>query len=92
MINWILKLTKVGGAVDKVRVFLDNKKTYLVGAATAVPALVGLILDFQQNGVSAFSNITNNRNYELLMVGLAMITGRAAISKAGNANKGPSDR
>lgn len=86
MLNWILKLTKAGAAIEKTRLLLDGKKVYLVGAATAIPALINLVLDFQRDGLPALTNLAGNQNYELLMLGLGMLTGRATLTKVARGN------
>lgn len=82
VLAWILSKTKLGGAFDKVQTFLDGKKSYLVGTATAVPALVNILLSISKDGLPALLNATHTQDWVQLMLGLGMITGRAAIAKA----------
>ena len=82
MLNWFLSLTKIGTAFEKVQEFLDGKKTYLVGFATLIPALVNIILSVAKDGIPALLNATHTADWTQFMLGLGMITGRAAIAKS----------
>lgn len=81
-ISWILSKTKIGSAFDSVRGAVDNKKTYIVGVATAVPALANIILAISKDGFPALLNATHTADWTQLMLGIGLITGRAAIAKA----------
>lgn len=82
MINWLLKLTKVGKLAYYVQEYLDGKKTYIVGAATAIPALANILLSVSKDGLPAILNAVHTSDWTQLMLGIGMITGRAAIAKA----------
>ena len=82
VINWILGFTKIGKIVGSVQGFLSGKKTYLAGAAVAVPAMVAIITKFADQGSGYLLQITGTPEWDALMVGLGMMGLRAAVSKS----------
>lgn len=84
---WILSATKVGKAIESVRSALWGKKTYIAGAATAVPALLTIITKFSDQGTPYLLSLPSTEEFVALMAGIGMITGRAAITKAATPTK-----
>ncbi len=83
LLAWILGKTKVGTIIDKSRELLAGKKTYIAGAALAVPALITVIQNFSDQGAGYLLGITATPEYQHLLEGIGFITGRAAIGKLG---------
>jgi hypothetical protein len=79
---WILGATRVGKVVEKVRAFLWGKKTYIAGLATAIPALLTIVSKFSDQGGAYLLGLPTTEEFAALMLGIGMITGRAAITKA----------
>ena len=80
---WVFGATKIGKVVEKARVFLWGKKTYLAGLSTAVPALFLIVNEFAEKGTPYLLALPSTEEFSALMLGIGMITGRAAITKAG---------
>lgn len=79
--DWILKFTQVGKAAEAVQYYLDGKKTYIIGVATLVPALANILLAVSKSGLPALLTVMQSADWTQLMLGLGMITGRAALAK-----------
>ena len=71
-------------AIRSIQEFLSGKKTYLAGAALAVPALVEVLLAFADGGIKGIPGILKSETWMQLMAGVMAMTGRAAIAKAGS--------
>lgn len=82
LIGWVFGLTKVGKAVESFRGTLAGYKSYIFGAALAVPALLKIIVGFIDGGSPYLLNVSDTEDYRLLMEGLSIMGLRAAISKA----------
>lgn len=75
--------------VTVLQKWLSGKKTYLSAAAIAVPALVEVINLFADNGLRAIGGISKTEAWAQLFVAIGLMSGRAAIAKAGNPKEDP---
>ena len=92
IIDWIFGKTKVGKMVEKLRVNLGGYKTYLEGAALAIPAILNIIANISDQGTGYLLTITGREEYRLLLEGIGLITLRAGIKKvAGTTESGQSE-
>jgi hypothetical protein len=82
LMAWVLGATKVGKVIERIRAFLWGKKTYIAGFATALPALVTIVSKFADQGGAYLLGLPSTEEFSALMLGVGMITGRAAITKA----------
>lgn len=79
--EWVLGLTKVGKNINFVREKLMGYKTYIAGAALALPAILKIVQSFTDEGTPYLLRLTSTPEYAMLLNGIGFITGRAAISK-----------
>jgi hypothetical protein len=83
LFGWVLGLTKVGKVINGARDFLAGKKTYVAGAALALPAILTIVQSFADQGSSYLLTLTTTPEYQHLIEGIGFITGRAALGKFG---------
>lgn len=89
LLTWVLSFTKVGKVAEPVQKFLSGKKTNLAGLAIAIPALVIMIGKFADQGLGYLASVAGTEEFKQFMEGVALITVRAAIAKAGDPEKDP---
>jgi hypothetical protein len=89
VIAWFLKFTKVGKAVTPVQRFISGKKSYLAGAALAVPAAAAIALNFSDRGIAYLTELPGTDEFRRLMEGIGIMGLRAAITKAAAPEKDP---
>ena len=81
IVAWFVSKTKFGKTFGKAQSALDGYKAYLAGAALMIPGLLKLIIDIQERGLPAFTELGENPNYRMMLEGWAIIATRAAIAK-----------
>lgn len=90
IVDWIIQkklgATVIQEYVNKVLSFLDGLKTYLAGSMMILASLNGVITQIQQLLADGFQvadldAISKTPHFETFMLGIAIITGRQAISK-----------
>lgn len=89
LLAWFLSFTKLGAIVEPVQKFLSCKKSYLSGIAIALPALIAIISNFADKGMSYLLTVPHSPEWTLLLNGLAIMGLRAAVTKAADPAKDP---
>ncbi len=89
IVTWLLGFTQVGKIVLPVQKFLSGYKVYLAGAGLAVPAVLTILTNFGDYGMSYLVEITKQPEWRMLLEGIAAMGVRAAITKGFNKAKDP---
>lgn len=89
VISWVLTFTKLGKVATPIQAFLSGKKSYLAGLALLIPALVTMINNFSDNGMTYLLGVTATPEWAIFLNGLAVMGIRAAITKAADPAKDP---
>lgn len=91
IIGWVLNFTKVGKAVEPVQKTLSGWKSYLAGAALAIPAFITILIKFSEQGTGYLVTLLSSEEWALFMNGIAVMGLRAAVTKAANPSKDPNE-
>lgn len=79
---WIIGGTKVGKAANSAQGWMKGKKTYLAGAALAIPAIIAILNGFADQGLPYLVSVAKTPEFVQMMEGFSIMTLRAGISKA----------
>jgi len=81
ILGWVLGFTKVGKVITSVKNWLDGKKQYIAGFATALPASFTILQKFSEEGTPYLLRLSSTPEFAAAGLGWGLVFGAAKGEK-----------